>query len=45
MELVVAAYRAAGLMVEIERVSDTFVRLQVAEPAGGASKVELAVDW
>jgi hypothetical protein len=45
VELVVAAYRAAGLMVEIERVSDTFVRLQVAEPAGGASKVELAVDW
>jgi hypothetical protein len=45
VELVVAAYRAAGLMVEMERVSDTFVRLQVADPAGGASKVELAVDW
>ncbi|SNT41760.1 Nucleotidyl transferase AbiEii toxin, Type IV TA system [Asanoa hainanensis] len=41
---VVTAYRAEGLVVEVERRYDTFARLAVAD-ADRTSLVELGVDW
>jgi hypothetical protein len=42
----VAALRADGLEVTVEREGGSFARLAVTDPgAGGASTVELGVDW
>lgn len=43
---VVAAVRADGLDVEVEREGATFARLAVSDPVSGeASTLELGVDW
>ena len=44
LDAVVAAYRAAGLIVEVERRYETFARLGVSD-GDRASTVELGVDW
>jgi hypothetical protein len=41
---VVAAYRADGLQVRVDRRHETFARLDVSD-TGHTSKVELGVDW
>jgi hypothetical protein len=42
---VVQALRSDGLSVTIDREGPTFVRLDIADPAGTASVMELGVDW
>jgi len=44
VSVVVAAYRADGLAVEVERRNDTFARLLVSD-VDRTSTVELGVDW
>lgn len=44
-DAVAAAYRAAGLTVEVEKSSGVFARFSVRDEQGHMAKVELGCDW
>lgn len=45
VDAVTAAYRAAGLTVEVEKSGGVFARFAVADGQGRTAKVELGCDW
>ncbi|MEU3342193.1 nucleotidyl transferase AbiEii/AbiGii toxin family protein [Streptomyces sp. NPDC006668] len=45
VEAVAAAYRAADLIVEVEKSAGVFARFAVADEQGHTAKVELGCDW